>query len=225
MSDGSILGVIFDMDGVLCDSEPFITEAAARMFARVHGVKVEHGDFLPFTGTGEDRFIGGVAEKYGVKLTMPRDKEITYQIYLEIIKGWLKPLPGAVELIGRLGRAGIKMAVATSADRIKMEGNLAELGLSPGHFEAIVTGSEVINKKPNPEIFTTAAMKLGLSNDSALVVEDAVSGVKAGKAAGSPVLGLTTSFEETTLREAGADWVAADLAHVPTDLLARLFPG
>src|ERR1035437_8109031 len=73
----SIQGVIFDMDGVLCDSEPFIAEAAGRMFAERHGLAVTPEDFHPFVGTGEDRFLGGVAGKYGVTLDMPADKERT----------------------------------------------------------------------------------------------------------------------------------------------------
>src|SRR5690242_295877 len=105
-----IQGIIFDMDGVLCDSEPFINEAAIRMFAQVHGVKVQPDDFLPFVGAGEDRYVGGVAEKYGVRLSMPADKNTTYAIYLQIIRGRLHPLPGAVEFIAEARRRGLKLA-------------------------------------------------------------------------------------------------------------------
>src|SRR5256885_10570934 len=92
----SIAGVIFDMDGVLCDSEPFIAAAAIEMFRQNYRLSVTREEFAPFVGAGEDRFIGGVAEKHGIKLTMPRDKQRTYAIYLELIKGKLHPLPGAV---------------------------------------------------------------------------------------------------------------------------------
>src|SRR5947208_13492046 len=92
-------GIIFDMDGVLCDSEPFIAAAAMEMFRQTYGQTVERADFAPFVGAGEDRFIGGVAEKYGITLTMPRDKLRTYTIYLELIRGQLQPLPGAVDFI------------------------------------------------------------------------------------------------------------------------------
>ena len=92
-------GVIFDMDGVLCDSEPFICEAACRMFAERHGVTVRPDDFIPFVGAGENRYLGGVAEKHGVALDLEADKARTYDIYLEIIQGRLQPLPGAPEFI------------------------------------------------------------------------------------------------------------------------------
>src|SRR5579863_6905537 len=98
MPTPTLRGIIFDMDGVLTDSEPFIIEAATRMFAERHHLVVHHDDFLPFTGAGEDRFLGGVADKYGVKLAMPQDKQRTYAIYLDIIRGRLHPLAGAVEI-------------------------------------------------------------------------------------------------------------------------------
>ncbi len=212
-------GVIFDMDGVLCDSEWFIAEAACRMFAETYGQKVTHEDFKPFVGTGEDRFIGGVAEKFGIKLTMPRDKQRTYTIYLEIIKGQLQPLPGVREFIAGCRQRGLKLAVATSADRIKMDGNLREIGLPLEKFDACVNGDEIQHKKPAPDIFLLAAKRLGLPAGDCLVIEDAPSGVKAAKTGGFRCLGLMSTFDVATLRQAGADWTTPDLAHVPAGVL------
>ncbi len=207
---GTVRGVIFDMDGVLCESEPFIAEAGCRMFAETYATTVTPEDFRPFVGTGEDRFLGGVAEKFGIKLQLPRDKQRTYAIYLEIIRGRLQPVPGAREFVADCRQRGLKLAVATSADRIKMLGNLNEIGLPPVTFDACITGDNIHHKKPNPEIFIVAASQLGLAPGDCLVVEDAVSGVQAAKAAGSPCLGLTTSFDGLTLRQAGASWTARD---------------
>ena len=214
-------GVIFDMDGVLCDSEPFICEAACRMFASRYGCRVRPEDFLPFVGTGEDRYIGGVAEKYGVTLEGEADKARTYDIYLEIIKGRLQPLPGAPEFIADCRRRALKLAVATSADRRKLDGNLTQIGLPPDLFDVCITGNEVGRKKPDPQIFLLAAERLRISPARCLVVEDAPNGVIAAKTAGARCLGLSTSFEPEVLLRAGADWIAPDLANVP-DGLARL---
>jgi len=81
-------GVIFDMDGVLVDSEKFICRAAIAMFAE-HGLEVRPEDFRPFVGAGENRYIGGVAEKYGLHLNLPEAKERTYRFYEEFTRGKL----------------------------------------------------------------------------------------------------------------------------------------
>lgn len=218
----SFRAVIFDMDGVLCDSEPFLFEAAQKMFSIRYSVDVLQEDFSPFVGTGEDRYLGGVAERYGIELSMPADKEFTYEVYLDVIRNRLCPLPGVLRFVERCRNWNLKMAVATSADRIKMEGNLREIGLPPSLFDACITGSEVARKKPDPQIFQVAADHLKYKNNGCLVLEDAPMGIAAAIAAGSPCLGITSSFGEAELRGAGAEWVVPNLESIPESLLKRL---
>lgn len=208
-----IKAIIFDMDGVLIDSEPFIREAAVRMFAE-RGLTVQPEDFLPFTGAGEDRFIGGVAETYNFKLDPEKDKARTYEIYGQIVKGLLHPLPGVHEFIDKARSRGLRLAVASAADRVKVEINLREMGISHDTFDAVVTGSDVTHKKPDPEIFLAAAKQMGVEPDYCLVCEDAVNGIKAARAAGMKCLGITTSF---TPEELQADWHAKNLGEAPDD--------
>ncbi len=212
----TIKGVLFDMDGVLVDSEKFICEAATRMFAE-HCVYVEAEDFVPFVGTGENRYLGGVAEKYHFPFDLEQDKTRTYEIYAELVKGKLKPLSGVISFITNCRQRGLKLAVATSADEVKMEINLREIGIPAETFDATINGLEVINKKPDPEIFVKAALKLGLKPEQCLVVEDAVNGIKAAKAAGCKCLGLTTTFTSEELSE--ADWIAKDLSDVSQETI------
>jgi HAD superfamily hydrolase (TIGR01509 family) len=207
-------GVIFDMDGVLVLSEPFIAEAAIRMFAE-KGFTVREEEFRPFIGMGEDRFIGGVAERRGIPLDAARDKARTYEIYNEIVRGRLQPTPGAVDFIRSCRARGLKLAVASGADSVKVDANLRELGLPRSTFDAVIDGDQVVRKKPAPDIFLAACRALVLPPAECLVIEDAVSGVQAAKAAGARCLALTTSFDARTLAEAGADWTAPDLAHAP----------
>ena len=206
-----IKGVIFDMDGVLVDSEPFICKAACMMFAE-RGVQVQPEDFEPFVGMGENRYIGGVAEKYGHEVDITQVKKRTYDIYLEIIKGALEPLSGVFDFIAQCKARGLKQAVASSADLRKVEGNLTEIGLPLDSFDAVLTGDDVENKKPAPDIFLLAAERIGLDAADCLVVEDAVSGVEAAKAAGALCLGIMSSFNEEQLK--GADYFARDLSDV-----------
>ncbi len=210
-------GVIFDMDGVLLDSEPFICKAACMMFAE-RGLTVQPDDFLPFVGAGENRYIGGVAEKYHFPIDIEREKKRTYDIYLDIIKGQLHALPGVHEFIKTCRDQGKKIALASSADLRKVRGNLQEIQLPFSTFDAVVTGEDVVHKKPAPEIFLTAAAKMGLNPAHCLVVEDAVNGVAAAKSAGAKCLALTTSFTENQL--SAADWFAPNLAHAPQQAIA-----
>jgi HAD superfamily hydrolase (TIGR01509 family) len=207
----TIRGIIFDMDGVLCDSEPFICEAACRMF-RERGVQVQPEDFRPFVGMGEERFLGGVAEKYGAKLDLAAAKARTYAIYQEVIRGRLRPSNGADALLDACRARGLRMAVASSADEVKVAANLAELGFPPSRFDAVVNGLLVARKKPAPDIFLLAAERIGLPPEDCLVVEDAPAGLRAAQAAGCAALGVRSSFDDATLRAAGASWTVRDLA-------------
>ena len=208
----SVRGVIFDMDGVLVLSEPFIAEAAIRMFAE-KGHQIGEDEFRPFIGMGEDRFIGGVAERRGIALDPARDKARTYAIYDDLVRGRLHPTPGAREFVRACPAKGLAIAVASGADRVKVDANLRELGLPASAFDAVIDGTQLARKKPAPDIFLAACRALALAPAECLVVEDAVSGVQAAKAAGARCLGLTTSFDSAAL--GAADWTAPDLAHVP----------
>jgi HAD superfamily hydrolase (TIGR01509 family) len=205
--------IIFDMDGVLVDSEWFIAEAALIMFREKHGIAVEHADFLPFVGRGENLFLGGVAEKYGVKgFDIERDKARTYEIFIDIVRGKLKELPGAAAFVHACRARGFKTALATSTDKVKMEANLREIGLDGDAFDARVNGLDVVRKKPFPDIFLEAARRVGAQSEACWVVEDSTSGVLAAKAAGMRCLALLTTFPEAELRAAGADAITADLS-------------
>jgi beta-phosphoglucomutase len=171
-----IKGVLFDMDGVLVDSEQFICKAAIMMFREL-GVKVIPEDFSPFVGMGENRYLGGVAEKYGIRINIEKVKARTYELYGLIVRGKLEALPGAHEFIDVCRNLGLKLALVTSADRVKMEINLNEINLSGDTFQSIITGLDVENKKPFPDIYIKAAGSIGLEPQECLVVEDAVSGV------------------------------------------------
>ena len=120
----------------------------------------------------------------------------------------------------RLRRAGIACAVASSADRIKVEANLTTtVGVPLSLFGTIVTGEDVTRRKPFPDLFLLAAERLGVAPAACCVVEDAVNGVQAAKAAGMRCVAVATSFSPAELLAAGADLVRADIAQVtPRDL-------
>jgi beta-phosphoglucomutase len=214
--------VVFDLDGTLCDSEPFIAAAAAEALRRRYGITVSTADFAPFVGAGDDRFISGAAAVHGVTADLAIDKPLTYQVYLELIPGALQPIAGVHAFLDRLRAAGLRLALATGSDRPKLVGNLDALGLSERAFDVVVSAEDVTRKKPDPDTFLAAIGRLGLEPWRCLVVEDARNGVLAGRAAGCDVLGIASSQAPEVLLEAGARAVARDFMALPEDLLADL---
>jgi beta-phosphoglucomutase len=199
MSESPIIqAVIFDMDGVLTDSEPLICAAAMAMFQE-QGLRVQPEDFVPFVGTGENRYLGGVAEKYGFSLEIVAAKRRTYEIYLELVPTRLNAFPGAQALVLACRKAGFKTAVASSADPIKINANLNKIGLPPEGWDALVTGEDVENRKPAPDIFLATARRLSLEPECCVVVEDAVNGVQAAKAARMRCIAVAQTFRAEQL--------------------------
>lgn len=209
--------VLFDMDGTLVDSEEHNLIAAVELFKR-HGHEVTAKDFEPFVGGGALKYIGGVAKKYNIKFSgMDAAKEELYQIYDEIIKGKVFPVTGSHAFIQKCKEKGMKMAVATSADWVKLTSNLREFGVKAEAFDAIVQGLEIENKKPHPETFLKAAGKLDLAPEECIVFEDAVNGVESAKSGGFTCVGVMTSFSKKQLSK--ADYHIKDFSEVSPEMM------
>lgn len=207
-----IRAVIFDLDGVLSDSEPVIN-AAAIAGLREYGIDPRPEDFHAFVGAGEDRYIGGVAAKYGLTY-VPEMKRRVYEIYLDILPGMIRVFPGVQEVLQRLAAAGIRLAVASSGDRVKVEANLRAIGVAPAWFGAVVVGEDVERKKPEPDIFLAAARRLGVPPAACCVVEDAPNGICAAKAAGMRCVAVGQSFPAAVLAQAGPDVIRSSVAEI-----------
>ena len=201
--------IIFDNDGVLVDSEPVIN-AAAIQGLKEYGVTAQPEDFLPFVGAGEDRYIGGVAEKYGLTY-QPEMKERVQEIYYDLIGDTLKPHKGAVELLETVSGFPGKVALASSSDHEKIRASLRAAGIPADVFDLIVSGEEVPSKKPSPDIYIETARRIGADPADCVVIEDAVNGVQAAKSAGMTCVAVTTSFKEDDLYKAGADYIIRTL--------------
>jgi len=211
-ADKESVGILFDCDGVLVDSEPALAEIAA-LALRDYGAKAVASDFKPYIGMGEDMYLGEVAAKYGVVFN-DAIKLHVYDKYAELASQFVRPFEGTRELLFRLKSAGCRIAVASSADSIKVSTNLALIDMPEGFFDAIITGSDIKRKKPFPDIYLLAAERCGIEPGRCFVVEDAVSGIQAGKAAGMTCIGLTSAHTAEELRSSGADIIINDIRDV-----------
>lgn len=205
-----IKGILFDMDGVLIDSEPTILRAATKLF-KPYGIDVKPSDFIPFIGAGDKRYIIGVAEKYGLNLNFEIERKKLYKYYEQEVS-LQEAMPGVLRFINNTKKVGLKIALASSATYEKILMNLNAMGLQKNSFDALISGENVSKTKPNPEIYLSAAKLLNLPTKECLVIEDAINGIQAGKAAGASVCALNTSFTDEEVQKAGCDLSIKDLS-------------
>jgi beta-phosphoglucomutase family hydrolase len=213
-------GAIFDVDGVLIDSHPVHKKVWTQFLASL-GMCVSDKE-LDFVLDGRRReeilrhFLGDLSAEQ-IREYGQRKNELFRESETD-----LRTIPGIVEFLDALGAAGIRMAVATSASSPRAHDILARLGILP-RFAAVVTGDDVAKGKPDPEIFVRAAGELNLAPKNLLVVEDAVSGVKAAKSAGMRCLGIASDGRSGKLKEAGADAVIPDYRKINLQEVQQLF--
>lgn len=215
-----IQAVLFDMDGVLIDSEKVICEAAIKGL-RQWGIEAKPEDFVPFIGGGETRYLGGPAQQYGVPYD-PEMKAVVYDIYAELIKEHPDAVYDGVLDVVKTVMTKYRASVCSAADYIKVCHNLKAIGVGPEFFTALVTGSDVEKQKPNPDIFLKGAELCGADPGACVAIDDAINGVKAANAAGCISVGITTCFSREELMEkANPMYVIDDIREFP-QLLERI---
>lgn len=213
MTERVIKGVLFDLDGVLIDTEGIYTqfwEAVDRHFptgvegfAQVIKGSNLHNILHTYFPTEEMR-----AQVTEMLDNFQRDMEYNY-------------FPSAIKLLDELKSNGIGCCIVTSSDKRKMESLYSQHPDFPSHFDAIVTGNMVNEPKPSPECFLLGAKMLGIDIKDCVVIEDSINGLKAGMASGAHVIGLYT----TCSREAIAPHchqVAPNIGSITTQSLINI---
>jgi beta-phosphoglucomutase len=196
--------LIFDMDGVLIDSEPLHRQAKEIAFGE-QGIVLPESVYDSYKGQPDRTMLPEILRARGSSAqTIAQVLERKKQIY-ESLEDKLQPVHGVLEFL-RWAAARYKLALATSATARNREASLKLLGVS--HlFQAVVDASGHALPKPDPEVFLVAMNKLGAHARECWIIEDSVNGLKAAKAAGCVAIAITTSFDGPTLLGAGADMV------------------
>jgi len=206
-----VYAIIFDMDGVVIDSNPYHKIGWTR-FLNSKGVEVNEEIFknLIFGTTGDE----------ALKILLQKDlsqKEIdnySYEIdeeYRNIIRqlSCVNPVAGLVEFLESIKLSGHKIALATSAPSENVDLILNKLGIYE-FFDLIVDKTQILRGKPNPEIYNTTVSKLSVEKGNCVVFEDSISGIVSARGAGITVIGVETSHSRDELIQAGASLTMQD---------------
>lgn len=215
----NLRAVIFDLDGVVIDSKEF-HQAAWRRFGLEAGFPVSDEFFIETFGMTNASILPRL---FGRELSMEEFKNSvatkeTY--YLDSLKGKLIALPGALPLIRQIRSQGIKTALGTSAPPKNVQFVLTELN-AERLFDAISQEGDYKQGKPYPDVFLEAARRLDVAASEAVVIEDAVAGVQAAKAAGMRCVAVTTTSARQEL-EKNADLVVDSLEELTVKTLCAL---
>lgn len=213
-------GLIFDMDGVLVDSMPYHAQAFVLLCQRYEAQGWD-GDLSYFAGRGPEDIFSVLLPKQMELMGAEALGEEKESLYREIYAPKAELMPMLKEFLEEMKAHGIKCSVGSSGsfENVDMVWKACEL---ERWFEARVCANDVTHCKPSPEIFLTAAERLGLQPEECIVFEDALSGVEAAKAAGMKVVTLTTTLPRQSLEEAGVDLVIDSFKEVNYEVLSKL---
>ena len=214
-----VQAVLFDMDGLLVDSEPLWTVAETELAARLGGVWNDEVK-AAVVGHRLDAAIPIILEWYGVPHS-PESVDDAWRFLLDrMVELFDTELPlhdGALELIDAVRSRGVATALVSSSYRVLVDAALHRLGAH--RFDTTLAGDEVTQGKPAPEPYLTACAQLGVAPARAVVIEDALTGVLAGEAAGCPVVAVPFV---APIESGPARWVVPSLTEIDVDwLLSR----
>ena len=200
-----IKAALFDLDGVLIDSETLYTRFWENV-GKVH--KLPSPTFAyDIKGTTLDDILTTYFPEPEVRQSVDRllhkfENEIVYPVF-----------PGALEFVDSLRGRGLETVIVTSSDNKKMDFLFAQHPDFASHFDAIVTAADVTHSKPHPEPYLVGAAKAGADAKECLVFEDSFQGLESGRRAGCRVIGLSTTNSAEAI-EGKADMVVGSLGEL-----------
>lgn len=218
--------VLFDCDGVLVDSEP-LTHGVLCAMLNEAGWALSLDECMQI-------FVGKTVRSEAARIEAHTGQPLTdawmaafYARRNVELQTRLQPIPGAVDAVRAIhAQLDGRIACASGADRQKVEMQLAQVGLAPYFGDRVFSGHEMPRTKPAPDVYLAAAAAVGVAPERCLVVEDTVTGVAAGVAAGATVVGYSPSAvghgSPEALRAAGALWVIDDMGQLPAVLAGGL---
>jgi beta-phosphoglucomutase len=213
--------VIFDMDGVIVDTNPH-HRIAWREYYQRYGKTLSDSDFIQYVSGKHNTDI--VAHLFADRtLTSAESLQLAYEkeaLFRELYQPVITPVAGFVDFLKALKAAGIRTAVATSAPVENLDFIIDALNLRP-YFDALLNESMVSHPKPDPEIYQKAMAQLGVDPADSVVFEDSMPGIQAGKASGAFVVGVATTLTPDELRPF-VDDVIRDFTEMSLDRVQQL---
>jgi len=220
-----LYGLIFDVDGVIADTEAVNARVSIKVFEHLFGIKdVKRQDFEAGLGRGAAEYVKAAAGVHGLELTeeqIEKATQLRQEYFLKILSEEPLPaFPGVLELMDKAMQSeDFRVAIATSGT---FEKSSAVLNAAKVPYQKMVyiKGDDVTNKKPDPELFLLASERMDIEPANCVVIEDAPNGVQAARAAGAKCIAVTNSTDAAKLCE--ADLVCDSLEQIDVRTIIKL---
>lgn len=213
--------VIFDMDGVIIDSEPFYLDIGMELYKRLN-INITEEEHNSYTGVSNTNMWADIKNKYGLRETVNELVEIQNNANIKYLEKNLKMLiPGVVEILESLRENRIKVALASSSSMEIIRMVLEKFKIIE-YFQAIESGENLEKSKPAPDIFLNAAKMLKVEPECCTVIEDSHNGVTAAKSAGMKCIGFKNLNSGNQNLEA-ADLIVTSLENVNLNMIRKLY--
>lgn len=212
----AIRAVIFDLDGVLADSEPWWNKIDATLLAE-HGVTYRGEHHRNVLGVSYRLAVEFYKKAFGLSMPTEQMMRRRGEIATEFFANRIDLFPGTKQVLEELRQMNppVRLGLATSSVSASARPFLDRHKLTP-FFEAIVTGEEVERGKPHPDIYLRAAEKLDVATDACLAIEDSLSGIAAAKVANMCVAAIPDiRFVDPRQYERDADYLLSGLSEIP----------
>ena len=204
--------LIFDLDGVIIDTEPLHAQAKKLAFEK-HALEVPEPLYRQFRGRSDQDMVEHVVAEFGSpELSSAEVLALKHELFRTLHQD-IALVEGALEFIEQARRHFPKLALTTSATKKNQLFAFERFGLQP-FFDVVVTAEEITHTKPHPEPYLTTVEQLGLAPASCLVIEDSVNGILSARGAGCAVAVVTTSFSRDELMNAPYDYIVDSFAEL-----------
>jgi HAD superfamily hydrolase (TIGR01509 family) len=220
-----LYGLIFDVDGVIADTEAVNAKVTARVFEELFGLRtVRDEDFTAGIGRGDEEYVRAGARAHGLELSDEQAKagtRLREKYFMEaLVKEPLPVFAGVLGLIdAALASGNFRLAIATSGSFEKSRAIVKSVNV-PYEKMVHVSGNDVKRRKPAPDLFLLAAERMGIEQGRCVVIEDAPDGVRAAKAAGAKCIAVTNTTSAANL--AGADFICDSLEQLDLRTIRNL---
>lgn len=209
-----VKALLFDVDGVLVDSEGLSISITQNYFKSI-GHDVKKDKFLHHLGIGMEDLIEGTASECGFSVPLDNAMSFFKKEYLSILERKDVSYSGVKDFIYKALSSGFKLAFCSSAPLWRLEANLENIGIDKKDVSVMVSREDIKRNKPYPDIYKKALVELGIDGKEALVFEDSIGGIKSALSAGCYVCALETTESDDDIKNSGATFSIKNISSFP----------